>query len=129
MEDSRVKLVGDSELLAKTIEALKEVYDPEIPVNVYDLGLVYEIQATRNDKGYPEIKIVMTMTAIGCPLAGYITYFVEEAVKDKIPGAMVDVTLDFSRPWTPARVSSDGRRILREIFGYDVVEEWSKRIG
>ncbi|MEM0339968.1 MAG: metal-sulfur cluster assembly factor [Acidilobaceae archaeon] len=129
MKEARVKLVGDPELLERVVEALREVYDPEIPVNIYDLGLIYEVHARRSEEGVPEIKIVMTMTAIGCPLAGSIVYFVEEAIKDKIPGALVNVELDFSKPWTLLRVSEEGRRTLKELFGYDVVEEWSRRAG
>lgn len=129
MADPRVSVSGDRDLVEKTVEALKEVYDPEIPVNIYDLGLVYEIHASRSEKGDPRVRIVMTMTALGCPLAGLITTFVEEAVRDRIPGAVVEVELDFSRPWTPLRVSEEGRRLLREFFGYDVVEEWSRRLG
>ncbi|MEM1872992.1 MAG: metal-sulfur cluster assembly factor [Acidilobaceae archaeon] len=127
MLEDRVKLVGDQDLLARAVEALKEVYDPEIPVNIYDLGLVYEVHARRNERGVPEIRVVMTMTALGCPLAGTIVYFVEEALKDRIPGAQVDVELDFSRPWTPLRVSEEGRKLLRELFGYDIVGEWLRR--
>ncbi len=108
----------------KVIEALKTVYDPEIPVNVWDLGLVYDINV--DDEG--RITIVMTLTAPGCPVAGFVAMQAEEAVKHAVPEAKeVHVEITFDPPWDPRRVTPEGRRMLKEIFGYDVVEEWIRR--
>jgi metal-sulfur cluster biosynthetic enzyme len=119
---------GPKEIVERVIKALKEVYDPEIPVNIYDLGLVYEINV-EGDKEKPIIHIVITLTAVGCPVAGVIASYVEEAVREAVPEAqeiIVDITFD--PPWSPDYVTEEGRELLKAIFGYDVVEEWKKRM-
>ncbi|MET1102192.1 MAG: iron-sulfur cluster assembly protein [Pyrodictiaceae archaeon] len=109
----------------KVIEALKKVYDPEIPVDVWNLGLVYGIDV--DDEG--KVKIIMTLTAPGCPVTGIVVMQAEEAVKEYVPEAKdVEVEVTFDPPWDPRRVTPEGRRLLKEIFGYDVVEEWIKRM-
>ena len=120
---------GPKEIIEKIIKALREVYDPEIPVNVYDLGLIYEITAEEVKPGKYYVKILMTLTAIGCPVAGQIAAYVEEAVRDMVPEAEdVEVEITFDPPWSPDYVTPEGRELLKAIFGYDVVEEWKKRM-
>lgn len=110
-------------LKAKIIDALRTVYDPEIPVNVYDLGLIYDIDI-RDGK----VKIRLGLTAPGCPIAGQIALMVEEAIRQNVPEVKdVEVELDLETPWNPRRVTPEGRKLLQELFGYDVVEEWIKR--
>ncbi|MCE4624683.1 MAG: metal-sulfur cluster assembly factor [Desulfurococcales archaeon] len=119
---------GPKEVVERIIKALKEVYDPEIPVNIYDLGLVYEINV-EGDPKKPIIHVVITLTAVGCPVAGVLAAYVEEAIRDAVPEAqdiIVDVTFD--PPWSPDYVTEEGREMLKAIFGYDVVEEWKKRM-
>jgi len=85
-------------------EVLRDVYDPEIPVNIVDLGLVYELGI---DKG--NVHVVMTLTAIGCPVAGEVMAEVQERVKT-VPGVqdcLVDLTFD--PPWTTDRMSEDAK--------------------
>ncbi|MCE4620890.1 MAG: metal-sulfur cluster assembly factor [Desulfurococcales archaeon] len=126
--NAKIRIEGDPEIIKKIITALKEVYDPEIPVNVYDLGLIYEIKASRKPDGKVSVHIVMTMTAIGCPVSGMIAYFVEEAIREAVPEADdVNVDIVFDPPWNPERVTKEGRELLKTIYGYDVVEEWKKR--
>ncbi|GAB1374786.1 hypothetical protein MASR1M46_16720 [Bacteroidales bacterium] len=75
--------------------ALKQVYDPEIPVNVYDLGLIYEIKS--NDEGKVDVK--MTLTAPNCPMADQLLQDVFDAVSD-VPGVKdVALELTFEPPW------------------------------
>ncbi|MCE4619666.1 MAG: iron-sulfur cluster assembly protein [Desulfurococcales archaeon] len=120
---------GPKEIVEKIIKALKEVYDPEIPVNVYDLGLIYEITAEEVKPGKYYVKILMTLTAIGCPVAGQVAAYVEEAIRDMVPEAEdVEVEITFDPPWSPDYVTPEGRELLKAIFGYDVVEEWKKRM-
>ena len=108
----------------RVVEALKKVYDPEIPVNVYDLGLVYGIEV--EDK---KVKIRMTLTAPGCPLAAYLPSLIEETVKREVPEVEdVKVEMVWDPPWTPLRITEAGRRRLEEIFGADVVREWLKKV-
>lgn len=108
----------------RVVKALKKVYDPEIPVNIYDLGLVYGI-----DVHDSKVKIRMTLTAPGCPMAAYLPAIVEEVVKQEVPEMEeIEVEVVWDPPWTPRRVTGEGRRRLREIFGRDVVEEWIRRV-
>jgi len=126
-----LKVSGDEDLIQLAEEALREVYDPEIPVNVYDLGLIYVIDARRTD-GKPKVKILMTLTAIGCPVTGSILAYVEQALLDKIAGLSeenLEIEVTFDPPWSPDMVSEVGREALKELYGYDVVEEWKKRMS
>ncbi|MCX8196162.1 MAG: iron-sulfur cluster assembly protein [Acidilobaceae archaeon] len=123
VNEDGVKIVGDPKIAEAVIEALREVYDPEIPVNIYDLGLVYEIHADVGER--PRVKVVMTLTAIGCPVMGQLALFVEEAIKDKIPDAEVEVEITFDPPWTPRRITKEGREQFMAIYGYDIVESWA----
>ena len=79
----------------KIIEALKQVHDPEIPVNIYDLGLIYSIEPKIGN----HVDITMTLTNMGCPVAGYLVESVEMAAKsvDGIETAYVDLVFD--PPW------------------------------
>lgn len=90
------------------IDALKTVHDPEIPVNLYDLGLIYDIE--RFDDG--TVKIDMTLTAPACPVAGEMPKMVAEAVA-KVEGVgEVEVTLVWDPPWTMERMSEEARLLL-----------------
>ncbi len=107
----------------KVVEALKNVYDPEIPVNVYDLGLIYGINVDEEGR----VNIQMTLTAPGCPIAGMVIASAESAIKEKVTEAKeVYVNLVWDPPWTPLRVTSEGREALKRLLGYDLVEEWIK---
>ncbi|NPA04723.1 MAG: DUF59 domain-containing protein [Crenarchaeota archaeon] len=119
-------MTEDTEKLRqKVIEALRQVYDPEIPVNVVDLGLVYDVKVTPDKKAY----IKMTLTAPGCPIAGLILMQAEETVKRLVPELKdVQVELVFDPPWDPTRITREGREKLKELYGYDVVEEWIRRM-
>lgn len=85
------------------VAALRTVEDPEIPVNIYDLGLVYKIE--RDEKGF--VEIVMTLTAPGCPVAGDIVGWVEKAVRGVDGVANVKVNLVFDPPWDKSRMSDE----------------------
>jgi len=124
-----LKVSGDPDLITIVENALKEVYDPEIPVDVYNLGLIYEIEATR-EGGRPKVRILMTLTAVGCPITGSILGYVQQAILDKVPGIKeddVEIDITFEPPWSPDMVSEEGRELLKEVYGYDVVEDWKQR--
>lgn len=90
------------------INALREVYDPELPFNVVDLGLVYGVEVNGS-----KVKVRMTLTAIGCPLASYLIDMVEEVIKERVPGVEeVEVELVLDPPWTPDRMAPEVRRLL-----------------
>ena len=85
------------------IMALRQVYDPEIPVNVYDLGLIYEIRVDDDHNVY----IQMTLTAPNCPMADYVMEQVKTAVED-VPGVVsVDIDLVFEPVWDKSRMSEE----------------------
>lgn len=90
------------------VSALKTVFDPEIPVDIYELGLIYrlDVDAERN------IELDMTLTAPGCPVAGDMPGWVENAVSS-VPGVgQVKVNLVFDPPWDPSRMSEEARLAL-----------------
>ena len=90
------------------VAALKTVFDPEIPVDIYELGLIYrlDVDAERN------IEVDMTLTAPGCPVAGDMPGWVENAVAS-VPGVgQVKVNLVFDPPWDPSRMSDEARLAL-----------------
>ncbi|MEE4238133.1 MAG: SUF system Fe-S cluster assembly protein [Anderseniella sp.] len=90
------------------IAALKTVYDPEIPVDIFELGLIYKIDV-EDDR---TVKIDMTLTAPGCPVAGDMPGWVADAVRT-VEGVMdVDVNLTFDPPWDPSRMSDEARVVL-----------------
>jgi len=114
------------EIVERAIETLKKIYDPEIPINIYDLGLIYGIDV--DDEGV--VTVTMTLTAMGCPVATELPYFVYENLVSALPEAKeiyVDVVYD--PPWNPTKMTEDGRRMFIEIYGYDIVEQWKKRMG
>ena len=85
------------------IMALRQVYDPEIPVNVYDLGLIYEIKVNEEH----EVYIQMTLTAPNCPMADYVMEQVKTAVED-VPGVVsVKIDLVFEPVWDKSRMSEE----------------------
>ena len=85
------------------IMALRQVYDPEIPVNVYDLGLIYEVKVNEEH----EVYIQMTLTAPNCPMADYVMEQVKAAVED-VPGVVkVDIDLVFEPVWDKSRMSEE----------------------
>lgn len=93
------------------ISSLKEVYDPEIPVDIYELGLIYRIDL--NDDRHADVE--MTLTAPGCPVAGEMPGWVEEAVK-KVDGVeTVNVDLVFDPPWDISRMSDEARLQLNML--------------
>ena len=93
------------------IAAFKTVYDPEIPVDIYELGLIYKVDIDDDRK----VDIEMTLTAPGCPVAGEMPGWVETAAKS-VEGIMaVEVSLTFDPPWDPSRMSDEARLALNML--------------
>lgn len=90
------------------IEAIKTVYDPEIPVNLYDLGLIYDLEVFEDGT----VKIEMTLTAPACPVAGEMPVMVADAVAGADGVGEVEVQLVWDPPWTKDRMSEEARLIL-----------------
>ncbi|MDB5423314.1 MAG: hypothetical protein JWQ29_730 [Phenylobacterium sp.] len=92
-------------LTDKLIEKLKTVFDPEIPVDIYELGLIYKVDVS-DDK---DVAIDMTLTAPGCPVAGEMPGWVEDAVRELPEIRSCKVDLVFDPPWDPSRMSDEAK--------------------
>lgn len=92
----------------EVVAALRSVYDPEIPVNIYDLGLIYEKEIAKDGT----INIVMTLTAPACPVAGQMPGMVANAVAELEGAGEVTVTLTWDPPWTKEMMSEDAMLAL-----------------
>ncbi len=90
------------------VEALRTVYDPEIPVNIYDLGLIYESEIGEDGN----VQIKMSLTAPGCPVAGEMPGMVADAVAAVDGAGEVDVELVWDPPWDTSRMSEDAKLAL-----------------
>jgi metal-sulfur cluster biosynthetic enzyme len=89
------------------VEALREVYDPEIPVNVWDLGLIYDIGITGGN-----VYVQMTLTAPGCGMGPYIAQQAEWRIAEVDGVADVEVEMVFDPPWNPELITEDGKKLL-----------------
>jgi len=94
--DTRIDLI---------IERLKDVYDPEIPVNIYDLGLIYNVDVDDTNQA----NIIMTLTSPGCPVADMLVEDVRQAALGVDNVATVDVELTFDPPWDKSMMSEEAR--------------------
>ena len=93
------------------VAQFKTVFDPEIPVDIYELGLIYKVDI--NDEGFVDIE--MTLTAPGCPVAGEMPGWVQAAAL-KVRGVTgANVNLVFDPPWTPARMSDEAKLELNML--------------
>ena len=95
----------DHPLYEQIVEACRTVYDPEIPVNIYDLGLVYTITISEAN----DVHLVMTLTAPGCPVAGEMPGWLQEAI-EPVPGVkQVEVEITWDPPWGMDMMSDEAR--------------------
>lgn len=101
--------LSDDPRVEEIVENLRHVYDPEIPVNIYELGLIYEITTNaENDSVY----VKMTLTAPNCPVAGEMPVWVEEAAR-KVDGVgEVTVDLTFDPPWNPTYMAETAKLMM-----------------
>ena len=92
-------------LRGEIINAIRQVYDPEIPVNIYDLGLIYDLALDEHNN----VHIRMTLTSPGCPVAGSLPSMVEAAARSLVEVNDVTVDLVWDPPWDQSRMSEDAR--------------------
>ena len=97
--------IDTAELGEKIVRVLKTIYDPEIPVDIYELGLIYDV-FVNDDR---DVKILMTLTSPNCPVAETLPVEVEEKVKslDEVNNAMVEITFD--PPWSQEPMSEEAK--------------------
>lgn len=92
------------------LEALKAVFDPEIGVDIVNLGLVYELEIEGGD-----VKVLMTLTSMGCPASGLIEFQAKEAAAT-VPGVeKVDVQFTFDPPWSPEKMTEEGKEMMQAM--------------
>ena len=94
-----------AELGDKIVNVLKTIYDPEIPVDIYELGLIYDVFVNEED----EVKILMTLTTPNCPVAETLPVEVEEKVKSIDAIKDVEVEITFDPPWTQELMSEEAK--------------------
>lgn len=101
--------VDKEALRKKIIEELKKIYDPEIPANIYDLGLIYKIDIEGEEYGKIKVHIDMTLTSAFCPVSDYLVNRVKEIkeVLDEIEE--IDVNLVFDPPWDKSKMSDEAK--------------------
>ncbi len=105
---STLPLEETERLTGDIIAALKTVFDPEIPADIYELGLIYTVEI-KDDRS---VDVVMTLTTPNCPAAGELPTMVENAVAS-VPGVgVVSVSVVWDPPWTPERMSAEARLVL-----------------
>lgn len=100
MNSERVQDLGD-----KIVEVLKTIYDPEIPVDIFELGLIYDVMVSENN----DVKILMTLTSPNCPVAETLPVEIEEKVKtlEEVKSAEVEITFD--PMWTQDMMSEEAK--------------------
>jgi len=96
----------------QVIAKLKECYDPEIPCNVMDLGLVYETKLTPLTGDNSRVDVTMTLTTQGCPMASRIAAQVQRKLLELAGVGEANVKLAFDPPWDPSRITAEGRKAL-----------------
>ena len=107
-EPAKIEALSARELedfTAKLIAALKTVYDPEIPVDIYELGLIYKVDVADNK----DVTVDMTLTAPGCPVAGEMPGMVRHALEQVEGIGEITVNMVFDPPWTPERMSEEAK--------------------
>jgi FeS assembly SUF system protein len=104
-ETPKLSQIELDDFTAKLVTAMKTVYDPEIPVDIYELGLIYKVDVSDTKN----IAVDMTLTAPNCPVAGEMPMMVKAAL-EKVEGAgEVTVNMTFDPPWTPDRMSEEAK--------------------
>ncbi len=93
----------------EVINVIKQCFDPEIPVNVYDLGLIYDIQI---DESSGSVQVTLSLTTQGCPSAQQIPAQIEEMVRSQLNVENVKATVVWDPPWTPERITPEGKKRL-----------------
>ncbi|MDD3124359.1 MAG: iron-sulfur cluster assembly protein [Candidatus Kapabacteria bacterium] len=101
----------NEELKAKIIEGIKTVFDPEIPINVWDLGLIYELTVTDGGK----VKVLMTLTAPNCPEAERLPQEVLDRIKEIPEVAQAELEITFEPAWDLRRLSDDAKLMFELI--------------
>ncbi len=107
---------------AKIIDILKQCYDPEIPIDLWNLGLIYDINITTTENNKNDVKITMSLTTPGCTMGQHMADDIKNKVKALEKINNIEVTVTFDPPWTPEMMTN----YAREKLGYDPVKTNNK---
>ncbi len=102
----------DHPLCRALLAAIKEVYDPEIPVNVYELGLIYKVAIAEREDGVCDLKVLMTLTSPGCPVAQEMPGWVQSALMPVEGVGDVEVEIVWDPPWDPSMMAETAKMHL-----------------
>lgn len=112
-EPQNIEINREHPLCGPSLAALREIYDPEIPVNVYELGLIYGIYfEDENDKNVTDVSIKMTLTSPGCPVAQEMPGWIQGAILPLDGVGEVDVEIIWDPPWSPVMMSETAKMQL-----------------
>ncbi|GIR29844.1 MAG: hypothetical protein CM15mP44_1270 [Candidatus Neomarinimicrobiota bacterium] len=106
----------------KIIDILKQCYDPEIPIDLWNLGLIYDINITTTENNKNDVKITMSLTTPGCTMGQHMADDIKNKVKALEKINNIEVTVTFDPPWTPEMMTD----YAREKLGYDPVKTNNK---
>ena len=101
--------VDKEELRNRIIEKLKQIYDPEIPANIYDLGLIYKIDIEGEEYGKIKVTIDMTLTSAFCPVSDFLVNQVKDVIERFDEVEEVEVHLVFDPPWDKSKMSDEAK--------------------
>ena len=107
---------------AKIIDILKQCYDPEIPIDLWNLGLIYDIDMTTTENDKNDVKITMSLTTPGCTMGQHMADDIKNKVQALEKINNIEVTVTFDPPWTPEMMTN----YAREKLGYDPVKTNNK---
>ena len=107
---------------AEIIDILKQCYDPEIPIDLWNLGLIYDIDMTTTENNKNDVKITMSLTTPGCTMGQHMADDIKNKVKALEKINNIEVTVTFDPPWTPEMMTN----YAREKLGYDPVKTNNK---
>lgn len=114
------QVINVEEWRKKIIENLKTVYDPEIPIDIVNLGLVYELKISNEGDVYVKVGV----TSPFCPVVDYLVIAVEEAIKEVVKPRNLKIEADLQTSWNPRMMTEEGRKMFKERFGYDIMDPW-----
>ena len=107
---------------AKIVDILKQCYDPEIPIDLWNLGLIYDIDMTTTENDKNDVKITMSLTTPGCTMGQHMADDIKNKIKALEKINNIEVTVTFDPPWTPELMTN----YAREKLGYDPVKTNNK---
>lgn len=115
--------MSSNDLKERVVKVLETIVDPEIGIDIYNLGLIYNIEILDEKK----VKIDMSLTTMFCPLATTLPLMVIDQLKEVL-NVDADINIVYDPPWTPLRMTPKGREMFKERFGYDIVEQYQKSL-